>query len=490
MSNTQLAAVCPTPIVTLDDAEKFLAATTNYEQRLNWSYRKLGYQLDEYREFLAEIGNPQDRLPPTIHVTGSKGKGSTCMLSESLLRAAGARTGLFVSPHVESITERIQLDGRNIDDTVFIARLNKLRPHLDRWRIERGRGLTYFEVLTTLAFDIFTDPPPAAGETIARPLDACVFEVGLGGRLDTTNVIPAAVARVATITTISLEHTDKLGETLHEIALEKAGIVKPTQSLVLGVDRATEAGRAITAHATGVGVSPATHRLTPPPIDALALEDGGVGKVAGYPLALIRDHRSLLHNVALARASVAELAPHLPESIRAAVAERSTLARALDIVRLPARAEPFRFGINRLVILDAAHTDESLRAVARLAVRLSEHHQLELRVIVFGCNRDKAVDRTLDALASGLEGGTHPLLIATTVPGFRGVPATELAPMLAARPGATDWSGIDVIDAPEAALATALELIEDPAGGIVLITGSFYLAGALRPLLRQAAAGG
>jgi len=175
---------------------------------------KLG--LDGTRDLLRALGDPQ-RCFKAVHVAGTNGKGSVCAIVERVLREAGVRTGLFTSPHLVDFRERIRVGGHWADEGRLATRLEHIQG------LPEGRDRTFFEVCTALAFDDFA----------ARGVEWAVVEVGLGGRLDCTNVLEP---EVTVITSIGLDHTEILGEGLERVAAEKAGIVKPGVPLVCGVD--------------------------------------------------------------------------------------------------------------------------------------------------------------------------------------------------------------------------------------------------------------
>ena len=180
--------------------------------------------LERMRLLLEEIGSPELGLP-IIHVAGTKGKGSTSAMIAAALSAAGFRTGLFTSPHLERIEQRLAIDGQACESVEFAALVERLRPAveaLDRRMAAGQAGPTFFEITTAMAFLHFQ----------RRKVQAAVLEVGLGGRLDATNVCQPAVS---VITNISFDHTQQLGNTLAAIAGEKAGIVKPGVAVVSGV---------------------------------------------------------------------------------------------------------------------------------------------------------------------------------------------------------------------------------------------------------------
>src|SRR6202034_99293 len=175
--------------------------------------------LDRMAELVGLLGEPQ-RAYPVIHITGTNGKTSTARMIDALLRARGLRTGRFTSPHLVSIRERICIDGQPIDADQFVALYNELEPYLQLTDQQTGTPLSFFEVLTGMAFAAFAD----------APVDVAVIEVGLGGTWDATNIADGAVA---VVTPVSLDHMQYLGETVEEIAGEKAGIIKPGALAVL-----------------------------------------------------------------------------------------------------------------------------------------------------------------------------------------------------------------------------------------------------------------
>ena len=196
--------------------------------------KKIDLSLGRIERLLGALGNPQDRLPPVIHVAGTKGKGSTIAIMRACLEAAGYRVHAYISPHLVRFHERIRLAGRLIDEDLLVALLEECE------RANRDEAITFFEITTSAAFLAFA----------RTPADVLLLETGLGGRLDTTNVVrrPAVTA----ITPISLDHQAFLGDTIPAIAGEKAGILKPG---VVGViaRQTAEAKAVIEARAAAIG---------------------------------------------------------------------------------------------------------------------------------------------------------------------------------------------------------------------------------------------
>src|SRR5688572_9078562 len=177
----------------IDDATAWLRGLIDVERRPDWPYQRIS--LDPIRALLARLGNPERALP-AVHIAGSKGKGSTALFAEAILLGAGRRVGTFTSPHLERWTERFRIDGVELEEARLAQVISAVRPHVDALRLESpDLAPTFFDATTAIAFLIFRD----------ALLDCAVLEVGLGGRLDSTN---ACVSAVSCVTSIELEHTD------------------------------------------------------------------------------------------------------------------------------------------------------------------------------------------------------------------------------------------------------------------------------------------
>jgi dihydrofolate synthase / folylpolyglutamate synthase len=378
--------------------------------------RGMSAGLEPMAAALGTLGSPE-RAVPAVHVAGTNGKGSTAAMCEAVLRAAGLRTGLYTSPHLSRFSERFRLDGREIDGEALAA--------LDARLGITGLPLTYFEVATALAFSAFAE----------AAVDVAVLEVGLGGRLDSTNLCrPLATA----ITSIGLDHTDILGDSVAGIAREKAGIAKPGVPLYLGPPGAlpAEAEAAIREVAAAAGA----------PVIQL---DAAAGDPPAPALAGPHQRR----NAALAVA----LAGRAHQQLRGQPLPAPAAAAGLAGVRWPGRLER----VVPDVLMDAAHNPEGLRA---LLAALPDARPL---VLVLSIVRGKAAPE-MAALAAPRFAAVY----ATRSHSPRALPPAALAALFPAGPAVT------AVEDPLAALAQARGAAAP--GGLVVVAGSLFLVGEMR----------
>jgi dihydrofolate synthase/folylpolyglutamate synthase len=441
---------------TLEEAEAWLEGLINVERAPDNPYRRLS--LAPVTLLLERLGNPE-RLLSVVHVAGSKGKGSTALLAESVLRAAGERVGTFTSPHLERWTERFRIDGGEVPEASLAAALEAIRPHVEALRAdEAAPDPSFFDATTAAALLLFRD---AAVERV-------VLEVGLGGRLDSTNVVDPAVC---CITSIELEHTDKLGDTLAAIAAEKAGIVKAGRPVVTGRLPA-EAAAVVAARAAALGAPLAVlgrdfevEILGAPTLRGarIRLRDGDLETEAALGVA----GRHQADNAALAIASVRRLAAHGPEALAAAA--RQGLAQ----VALPGRIEVL--GERPWLVVDAAHTERSAAALADALTGLARRRtRLVLSV---------SADKRLEAILGWL------LPLADEVFVTRAEPLRSLDPAQVARAvrAASPSLPLHAVPNPFVAVRAASEGLG--AEDLLLVTGSVYLAGIARRILRERCSG-
>ncbi len=418
---------------TLRDAERYLDRLINREKKTQYDYERLG--LGPIRALLAAIGNPERDLA-CVHVAGSKGKGTVTLAVECLLRASGLRVGTFTSPHLVSWRERFRIDGEPVGEATLVSALRRMQPEIERLRLDSELCPSFFDVTTALALVLFRE----------AAVDVAAIEVGLGGRLDSTNAVESSVSIV---TTIELEHTDKLGHTLELIAREKAGIFRAGVPALHGT-LDPEAWGAIAAQSIAVGaplegVSVRDVRSSGTGL-RFRLEDGRV-----IESGVLGAHQAV--NLALAlRASEVHLGRSLRES------EISGL-RSLE---LPARVERFAD-----VVLDSAHTPDSARGLRRTLEEIWPGRKFALVLCV-------SKDKDAAGIVAELAGVTR-LCVVTSAEELRSLAPDELA-ALAWAAGIPD---VEVEPDPNRALALARDR-KAPGEGIA-IAGSIFLAGALRP---------
>lgn len=426
-----------------------------------WPETRLEPSLDRIQAFTEVLGDPQHSYP-VIHLTGTNGKTSTSRMIDTLLRALDLRTGRFTSPHVERMTERISVDGEPLSDEAFVRAFNDVAPYTHLVDAEQDHPLSFFETVVGMAFAAFAD----------APVDVAVVEVGMGGSWDATNVADAAVAVVLPV---SVDHAAYLGETPADIALEKAGIIKPGSVAVIAqqepdvaavlLDRAAEVGATVAREGLEFGVVSRT-----PAVGGQVLSLQGLhARYDDVFLPLYGAHQAQNAAVALAavEAFAGEQQPLDEELVRAAFAEVTSPGR-LEIVRR-----------SPTIVLDAAHNPHGAEA---LGAALEDSFTFSPLIGVLGVMGDKDHRGLLAALEPHL---AH--VVCTQNSTDRALPAEQLA---AAAREIFDEDRVSVTpvlsDAIEAAatLAEAGEAFGDPLGsGAVLVTGSVVTVGEARSLL-------
>ncbi|WP_369066854.1 bifunctional folylpolyglutamate synthase/dihydrofolate synthase [Kocuria carniphila] len=427
---------------------------------------KMEPRLDAVQRAVDILGNPE-KSAPVIHITGTNGKTSTARMVESLLLAHDLRVGRYTSPHLEKVTERISLDGQPVTDETFVRIYGEIAPYLqlvDTELSERGEPrLTFFEVLTVLAFAVFAD----------EPVDVMVLEVGIGGSWDATNVADAAVSIV---TPVDLDHTEMLGDTLQDIALEKAGIIKPGGFLISAaqdpvvaqilLERAQEIGAQFRFEGVEFGVRGRTIAVG----GQIIAVQGLAAEYIDLMLPLFGEHQA--ENAALAIAAVEALLGGGDKPLN-----QELLVTGLGAVTSPGRLELARKAPP--VLLDAAHNPHGLKASAR-AVR--ESFTFAKLNLVVGILREKDVETMLRTLAE--EYSEYELeLWCSHSRSPRAIAPEELAE-IAADMG-FDEDMVHAQDRLDDAIASAIQDAADRQefDGAVLITGSVTVVGEARALL-------
>jgi dihydrofolate synthase / folylpolyglutamate synthase len=449
------------------EAEKYAALRRRIEAEITqrWGEGRMAPTLDRVRALVDLLGSPQQAYR-SIHVTGTNGKTSTARMIDELLRGFGLRTGRYTSPHLSEITERIVIDGEPISDRVFVETYRELAPYVDLVDGQFDIKLSFFEVMTALAYAAFAD----------APVDVAIVEVGLGGEWDATNVIDA---EIAVITPIGLDHQQYLGETLVEIAREKAGIIKPAATAVMAAQPAPAATELL-RRASAVEAVVAREGLEFGVLDRRVAVGGqelslqGLGGV--YPdlfLSLFGAHQAQNAACALAAAEA-----FFGAGAQTGPLDLDTVREALRAVRSPGRLEPIRAAPT--VLVDAAHNPAGMAATV---AALGEAFSFRRLVGVLAVLADKDVAGMLTLLEPVLDE-----LVVTTNSSVRAMPLDALATAAVAVFG-TDR--VTVEPRLDDALETAVRLAEETADGMlagsaVLVTGSVITAGEARVLLGAA----
>ncbi|QDU90799.1 Folylpolyglutamate synthase [Pirellulimonas nuda] len=332
----------------------WLYGRINYEGGLVLPHSPQALRLDRVRQLLIRLGSP-DAGRRVVHVAGTKGKGSTSKMMASILTAAGYRTALYTSPHLERIEERFEIDGLPCSGEELVGLVERLRPLVAEMdRRTDVRGPTFFDIATAMAFLLFAD----------RQCDVIVLEVGLGGRLDSTNVCWPAVS---VITSISLDHTKQLGDTVEQIAAEKAGIIKPGVPVVSGVTEpgprgviariALQHGCRLLQRGEDFGAVYAPPGAGAPLGTAQYWSHAAGTPVGRPPLPLALAGRRQAENAAVALAVIDEL------TRQGLLVSEDSIQQGLAAAKLPVRFE--LFGTRPTAVIDCAHNEASALALAQ-----------------------------------------------------------------------------------------------------------------------------
>jgi dihydrofolate synthase/folylpolyglutamate synthase len=438
------------------------------------------FSLDQIATLTAALGLPQSKFPSVL-IAGTNGKGSTASTLAAIATAAGLRTGLYTSPHLERINERIKLgvpQGIGITAPGGLADIpDETFARLYFRVIETAQRLidedqlpslpSYFELLTAIAFCYFAEPGPGA-----PPVDLAILEVGMGGRLDATNIVHPILS---VITDIALDHQEWLGSTIAEIAREKAGILRPNGILVT-LPQHPEANQALGEVATKLDVRGVNAALYTPPIRTSPLEPYqlsvlGQTITVNSPLHGAHQHR----NLALAIAAAAELAESHNFPITAAA-----IAQGIHATQWPARLEALHLPGTPEILLDVAHNPAGAWAL-RAAISASESHQnfsakaeggpspSQGQILIFSCLRDKPLAEMAQFLFPIFD---H--LILAPIHSPRATPVAELA-------AAANATGTPHTEAES--IAQAIEMARQMQPRRIVISGSLYLVGEARALL-------
>lgn len=480
------------------DAIAYLSGRIDYERAAAERMTTRDFKLDRMRELLARLGDPQETIP-AVHVAGTKGKGSTAAMTAEILTAAGYRTGLFTSPHIAAFEERMRVDGASPSRETCVELLNEVAAAVLTMDVQ-GPALqpTYFEIATAMAWLYFR----------RQRCDFVVLEVGLGGRLDSTNLCRP---EVTVITNVSLDHTNVLGHTVPEIAREKAGVIKPhvpvisgatdpaARDIVRAVAEFNEADRLqqdetidFEYHRTGARdprsgsrvdgsalmidgqrdrldrPSPITHR--PDHHSPLATHQSPAtvdvelprARYDAVPLMLVGSHQAANAALAIAAADLLDRRGYHvpPQAVYAGMAN----------VRWPLRFEVI--GEEPIFVIDAAHNAASAEALANtVAAEFGDRR----KTLVFAVSREKEVERIAESL--------FPRFDRIVLTRFLGNPRAVSPRELMYRTRGLCRGSVVTAENPASAIARARR--ETSEGEIVCATGSFYLAAEVRDVLLE-----
>ena len=425
--------------------------TSTYNEAVDWLFkvRRLGPDrtLEPIERLVGLLGNPQKKFR-SIHVTGTNGKGSTSAMIASILRAAGYSVGLFTSPHLDCFTERIVVDGEEISEGTIVRLVSKIRPLIEKLdeEPERVRPL-FFDIVTALAFEYFAE----------RKVDFAVLEVGMGGRLDATNVIQPLIS---IITNISLEHTQVLGDTVLKIAYEKAGIIKPNSVLVTATqDDAVyalfkETCQRLNTDIYRVGKEISFKKINSDLKGQSFTVEGLKGNYTLYTRLL---GGFQLYNAATAVGTIEALSRYnfnVP---------KSAITNGLAYVSWPGRLEVIQE--SPLVVLDSAKDAEAMKALAE-AIKDLPHRRLNAVVSI---SSDKNIPLMIAYLASVVD---RFIVTSHTVMG-RAAERTRIGAEIEKH--GKHWESIENV---KEAVNKALH--QSRRGDMVLVTGSVFAVGEAR----------
>ncbi|HTZ55708.1 MAG TPA: Mur ligase family protein [Candidatus Acidoferrum sp.] len=423
-------------------AQTYLLATINETVS-----RRMPYRLERMRAFLTELGDPQDRYP-TVHVGGTSGKGSTSTMIAAALARAGKRVGLHTKPHLRSMTERARIDGVAISEERFAALLDEMMPAIERTAQSHGRP-TYYETLLALTLLYFAQ----------EHVDVGVVEVGLGGRLDGTNVI---VPAVAAITSVGLDHTDVLGESLQEIAFEKGGIAKAGVPLVVAVEDEV-AFAVIAEQARLVGAPLIDARAAAVPVENERVAREGQSFEIRTSQAHYAIETRMLGSFQRRNAATAIVTMEaLPDALRPSPAQ---IESAFAELIIPGRMEAYPG--HPTLVFDIAHNVEKAQELVH-SLRERYSGRRFTFVVAIGASKDATeILRTLSSL---------PANFVFTSFATAGREATNPMRLLRIAETIGTW-GRCVVD-PVEALSVARR--SAAANDVIVVTGSTFLVGALR----------
>jgi dihydrofolate synthase/folylpolyglutamate synthase len=432
---------------TYEDAIRYLFNRTDYEKEQHLRYNVTTFDLGRMEKFLSLLGNPHKKID-TVHIAGTKGKGSTATMLAKMLEANHYKVGLYTSPHVVHLHERITVNSRMISEPEMLGLMNRVYAPVEK--VSKTDSLTFFEIMTALAFMHFLD----------KAIDIGVIETGMGGRLDSTNVIKP---KVVGITSLSLDHMNQLGNTIDSIAKEKAGVFK-TGVPVVTVQQEPAAMQVLKAHAnavkapfsvTGVDID-FSHRFETSrehgPHTRICLTTP-TSKFEHLRVPLHGRHQAINCGLALAMLDKLKSAGYSIDNEKA--------IDGLNKVSLSGRME--MICDDPRIMIDGAHNAASIQALMQA---IGQHIPYDSMVVIFGCNNDKDIKGMLHNLQYGAD-----KVIFTRSNSVKAVSPQILTDMYAEMSGKMCQAADNLGEALQVAKSAITK--ED----LICITGSFYLIG-------------
>lgn len=438
----------------------YLYSFVDYSLTRNLQYSAEKFNLDHMHALADEMGNPQDAYP-VIHVAGTKGKGSTAAMIASMLMAADYRTGFYISPHLQDFAERIQVNGMPIPHGAFNQQIERMKPY-----VEKVGKLTTFEITTALAFDAFKK----------QRVDVAVIETGLGGRLDSTNIVNPALS---VITSLSMDHMKVLGDTLEQIAAEKAGIIKPGKPVVSAAQqpnalavletKAAEMASPLTIIGRDVETNLLKHTLDGQwfelKVPAVGTENRGKKAEDFIPqeyqsgvdffIPLLGRHQ--VENAAAAITSVLRL-----RKLGFEISDQA-MQNGLEKVVWPCRFEIINR--NPYLIIDSAHNRDSAH---KLRQAMHDYFPGKPITLIFGASEDKDISGMFAELLPACS-----RVILTRSPHPRAAELNTLIKSASSYP-------CSIITAETIEIALKFSLDPGEPDGVVLVAGSLFVAAIVR----------
>lgn len=451
---TSVRAMSPRkPARTYASALKYLFTHTDYERMRRVRYNSDTFSLDRMELLLKKLNNPHKKIR-TVHIAGTKGKGSTATMLAAMLQACGYRVGLYTSPHICELRERIRINGDMITQIALTRLICRIEPFVEKMGKNKP---TFFEIFTALAFRHFAD----------QKIDIAVVECGLGGRLDSTNVLSPDVVG---LTSISLDHTHQLGNTIDKIATEKAGIFK-RNTPAISVPQTPEAKKALRKVAKQ---SHANLMFTGEDIEfsyrvESSRRDGCHARIClstprshfdHLPVPLHGEHQAVNCGLALALLDQLKLRGMKIDDAKAKI--------GLAGVYVPGRME--MINENPRIIVDGAHNADSIAALIRA---VGQHIPYDSMVMIFGCAADKDIPAMIDQISKGAD----KVIFTKAADNNRAAEPKELAEIYEECSGRVAQVADNLCDAVRTAHSAVSR--ED----LICICGSFYLVGEAKTLL-------